>query len=103
MNLELPSPLKPSNRYIAPWNILTCVVEGRLYVLQKHLTPPVIYRKLCLEIKASYPDHTFIYTDGSAIGDSVACAFYCNLATRSFKITGFASVSTAENMLSWKH
>ena len=71
-------------------------MEGRLYALQKHLTPPVIYRRLFLEIKASYPDHIFIYTDGSAIGDSVVCAFYYILATRSFKINGFTSIYTAE-------
>ncbi len=47
-------------------------------------------------MRESYPDHVFLYTDGSSCSDAVACAFYCIRASKSFRLHSKCSIFTAE-------
>ena len=45
---------------------------------------------------SSYSGYTFIYTDGFASSDLVACAFSCHDRPQSFKLHSFCTVYTSE-------
>ena len=68
----------------------------RLTAFSKTHTCTSVFQLNFREILSSYTDYTFIYTDGSANNESVACAFYSLQSTQSFKLHYSLSVFSTE-------
>ena len=96
MEINLPCPVKSPRQLFPPWKRNLPAINFTLCQFPKVTTLPFIYRQQFLEIKANYRDHTFVYTDGSVLNDSVACAFQCGDISRSFLLHPFCSIYSAE-------
>ena len=75
LNISLPKPVPYPHLTVPPWTLLHPMFDFRLTAFSKTHTCSSVFQLNFREILSSYTDYTFIYTDGSANDDSVACAF----------------------------
>ncbi len=87
LNVDLPTPMKPPSHSIPPWKLHRPNIDFRLSNLPKQTTSPLAYQIHFQEMRAAYPDHVFLYTDGSSCNDAVACSFYCIRVTKIISAT----------------
>jgi ribonuclease HI len=82
---------------VAPWTLAKPRVLLDLHhATAKGSTTPEIYLSKFREIVSSYPDRQAIYTDGSKVGDRVACAAVSNTTTYNRRLPDGASIYSAE-------
>ncbi len=79
-----------------PWTYNKPKVILSLSKHQKDSTNSDIYQSYYNEIRSNFPNHTPIYTDGSKIGNSVACAVVTPNGTHSKRLPDGCSIYTAE-------
>ena len=75
LNISLPKPVPYPHLTVPPWTLLHPMFDFRLTAFSKTHTCSSVFQLNFQEILSSYTDYTFIYTDGSANNESVACAF----------------------------
>ena len=75
---------------------IQCITDLAKY--EKDNTIPDLYRTEFNILKEKYPDHTYIYTDGSKCGNSVAYALVTPFFTSCKRISDGCSIFTAEAM-----
>ncbi len=88
--------MKPPSDTIPPWKLPLPNIDLRLSSLFKQTTGPLVYQKQFQGMREAYPDHVFLFTDGSLYNDAVACGFYCIGATKSYRLHSQCSIFTAE-------
>mgnify|MGYP003492452020 FL=1 len=80
-----------------PWTLTKpTVLLDLLSATTKGNTAPEIYLSKFREILSFYPDRQAIYTDGSKVGDRVACAAVSNTVTFNRRLPDGASIYSAE-------
>ena len=81
---------------VSPWTLLHPIFDFHLAAFSNTQSCSSVLELSFREILSSYSDYAFIFTDGSADNDSVACAFYSLQSTQSSKLNSFLSVFSAE-------
>jgi len=71
-----------------------------LYAFDKNSVSAEVLQNHFAETKNCFGKHVEIYTDGSKIGKSVACAVICGNQIKSMRVPDKSSVYTAERNLS---
>ena len=94
--LDLKCISKTTISEMAPWKLHKPTVCFDLTEYSKADTDPIIFQSEFLDLRARYPNHISLYTDGSKKGTSVSSAVICKKYEVSARIPDKASVYTAE-------
>ena len=85
-----------------PWTIQKPHIDLYLIHQKKHLGDDCLFQSLFAELKGYYSDHRAIYTDGSKTENRVAAAAISDGLSAQVRLTGNASIFTAElQALKW--
>ena len=96
LNISLPKLVQYPYLTVPPWTLLHPMFDFCLTAFSKTHTCSSVFQLNFREILSSYTDFTFIYTDGSANNESMACAFYSLQRTQSLELHSSLSVFSAE-------
>ena len=79
-----------------PWQMAKPTVNLELTKYPKSTTNQLVYQQHFAELKAQYPEHVSIYTDGSKDGVSVTAAAIVNNKTLTCRLPDNSSIFSAE-------
>jgi hypothetical protein len=79
-----------------PWLLQQVNICYDLCDCKKSDVDPLIFRNKFYEVKHKYKDHFDFYTDGSKMGNTVACAVVAQGISHSFRLPNRSSIYSAE-------
>jgi len=81
---------------VPPWLLRRPCFNYDMYAFDKNNVSAEVLQSHFAETKNCFGKHVEIYTDGSKIGESVACAVICGNQIKSMRLPDKSSVYTAE-------
>ena len=95
LQFVIPLNLVDKRLSVPPWKLSQCKVTRLTHEKKGNIDRTLVMSEF-LELRGSYPDYEFIFTDGSKTVHGVGCAFVHGDMRQRFKLPGYCSVFTAE-------